>query len=504
MYNVINTAIKTKHSAVSRRKLIKGWYIMKNSVIILAGGQGKRMKVDKPKVLCEVLGTPMLEWVIKACEDAGEKNICVVRGFAGHCITKYLNGRYPSVLQRDRLGTGHAVMQAVDFLRENIDGNTLILCGDAPFIDKETIQGALALHTEKVCSVTVVTSRIKDPHGYGRIIRTDDGISGIVEEKDCTPEQKKINEINSGCYWFKTKDLLDVLFEITPDNAQGEYYLTDCIGLLIKRGKTADAFTSENENVSLGANDRRGLLHLNTVARMRNIERLLDDGVEFTCTDGVIIGNEVQVGAGTSIEAGCVLTGKTVIGNGCKVGPNTILTDTTVGRDCILNNVQAHEAEIGSGVKLGPWVNLRPGTKIANNVKIGDFVEIKNSVIGDSTSISHLTYVGDSDVGENVNFGCGVATANYNGDKKFRTEIGDNAFIGCNTNLIAPVKVGKCAYTAAGSTVTKDVPDGALVIERSNTSVKEGYADKMLKNRVEKFNAKKAEEEAASEHKTQE
>lgn len=467
-----------------------------NSVIILAGGQGKRMKVDKPKVLCEVLGTPMLEWVIKACEAAGQTNICVVRGFAGHCITKYLAGRYHSVLQRDRLGTGHAVMQAVDFLRKCIDGNTLVLCGDAPFIDKETIAGALRLHEEKGCSVTVVTSVLDDPTGYGRIVRTENGISGIVEEKDCTPEQKKIKEINSGCYWFKTRDLLDVLFELTPDNAQGEYYLTDCIGLLLNKERTADAYISENKNVSLGANDRRGLLYLNTVARMRNIDRLLDEGVEFTCTDGVVIGNEVSVGAGTKIESGCILTGKTVIGNGCTIGPNTMLEDTVVGRDCILNNVQAHQTEIGSGVKIGPWVQLRPGTKIANNAKIGDFVEIKNSTIGDSTAIAHLTYVGDSDVGENVNFGCGVVTVNYNGDKKFRTVIGDNAFIGCNTNLISPVKIGNCAYTAAGSTITKDVPDGALAIERTTAAIKEGYGDRVLKHRVEKFNAKKAEEEA--------
>lgn len=467
---------------------------MKNSVIILAGGQGKRMKIDKPKVLCEVLGQPMLEWVIQACEKAGETNICIVRGFAGHFITNYLNDRYPTVLQRDRLGTGHAVMQAADFLRENIDGNTLILCGDAPFIDKETIVGALKLHTQKNCSVTVVTSVIQNPTGYGRILRNENGISAIVEEKDCDDSQKQIKEINSGCYWFKTKDLLDVLFDITPDNAQGEYYLTDCIGLLIKRGKTADAYISENENVSLGANDRQSLLRLNTIAREKNINKHLDNGIEFTCTDGVIIGNDVEIGAGSVINAGCVLTGNTKIGNGCVVGPNTCLNDTVVGRDCILNNVQANDAQIGSGVKIGPWVNLRPGTKIANNAKIGDFVEIKNSVIGDSTSVAHLTYIGDSDVGENVNFGCGVVTVNYNGDKKFRTKIGDNAFIGCNTNLIAPVSVGACAYTAAGSTITKDIPDGALAIERGSAAIKEGYADRMLKNRVEKFNAKKEQE----------
>ena len=460
---------------------------MKNSVVILAGGQGKRMKTDMPKVLCEVLGKPMLQWVIDACENADLKNICIVKGFAGEYIDSFLNGKYRTVLQADRLGTGHAVMQAVNFLRDNSEGNTLILCGDAPFIDSKTIKNALKLHEDKDLSVTVVTSVVDDPYGYGRIIRSDNGISGIVEERDCTEEQRKIREINSGCFWFKTKDLLDVLFSIKSDNAQGEYYLTDCISLLIKKGKFADAYISDNENVSLGANDRRGLLHLNVVARRQIINKHLDNGVEFTCTDGVSISDSVKIGTGTVIHSGVILKGNTEIGNGCEIGPNTCLNDTKVGRDTKLNNVVANESVIGNSVTIGPWVQLRPNTRIANGAKIGDFVEIKNSNIGEGTAVAHLTYVGDSDVGENVNLGCGVTTANYNGDKKFRTTIGDNSFIGCNTNLIAPVKIGKNAYTAAGSTVTKDVPDGALIIERCQEVIKDGYADRMLKNRNEKI-----------------
>ncbi len=468
---------------------------MKNSVVILAGGQGKRMKTDMPKALCEVLGKPMLGWVIEACESAGLNNICVVKGFAGEYIESFLDGKYQTVLQADRLGTGHAVMQAVNFLRENISGNTLVLCGDAPFIDKKTINGALKLHEEKNLSVTVVTSLIDKPYGYGRIIRTDNGIAGIVEEKDCTEEQRKIKEINSGCFWFRTKDLLDVLFEIKPDNAQGEYYLTDCISLLIEKGKSADAYISDNENVSLGANDRRGLLRLNNVAREQIINNHLDNGIEFTCTDGVTISNSVKIGAGTVIHAGVILKGSTEIGNGCEIGPNTYLSDTKVGRDTKLNNVVANQSVIGNSVTIGPWVQLRPNSNIGNGVKIGDFVEVKNSNIGEGTAVAHLTYVGDSDVGENVNLGCGVTTANYNGDKKFRTIIGDNSFIGCNTNLIAPVKVGNNAYTAAGSTVTKDIPDGALLIERGQGVIKEGYAERMLKNRNEKIAKEKAERE---------
>ncbi len=472
---------------------------MENNVIILAGGQGKRMKTNKPKVLCDVIGEPMLEWVITACENANLEKICIIKGFAGEMVDKYVNNReskadIQTVMQEERLGTGHAVMQAKDFLEAHKDGNTLVLCGDAPFIDADTINGALELHTQRDCSVTVVTSRVENPTGYGRIIRTENGISGIVEHKDCDPHQLAITEINSGCYWFKTKDLLEVLFDITPNNAQGEYYLTDCIELLIAKGKTADAYISKNPNVALGANDRRGLLMLNDIARHEIIGKFLDEGIEFTCTDGVSIGNNVKIGSGTIIHAGVVLKGNTTIGENCIIGNNCIIDNTTVGNNVDLNSVQAHESVIEDNVKIGPFVQLRPNSHIKKGVKIGDFVEIKNSTIGEYTAVAHLTYIGDSDVGANVNFGCGVVTVNYNGDKKFRTVIEDNAFIGCNTNLIAPVRVGKGAYTAAGSTITRDIPDNALAIERGKAEIKEGYAEKKLKARTEKYEKQKEQE----------
>ncbi len=463
-----------------------------DNCIILAGGQGKRMKTTKPKVLLEVLGEPMLEWVIKACEDSGIKNICVVKGYEGEQVEAYVSARSGSadiktVLQSERLGTGHAVMMAKDYLKERSDGNTLILCGDAPFIDKQTIEGSLELHKENGNAVTVVTSVISDPHGYGRIIRTKDGISGIVEEKDCTDEQRKINEINSGCYWFDTKALCEVLGELTPNNAQNEYYLTDCISLLLGKGKKAGAFTSVNENVSLGANDRRGLLALNDIARKAVIDKWLDFGIEFTCLDGVVIGNDVTIGEGTVIENNVKLTGKTTIGRGCRIMSGCMLNNTAVGDNTVLNFVQSNDAVVDDNVKIGPWVQLRPDTHIKSGVKIGDFVEIKNSTVGEGTAVAHLTYVGDSDVGSNVNFGCGVVTVNFDGEKKFRTVIGDNSFIGCNTNLVAPVTIGSSAYTAAGTTVTKDVPDGALAIDRNKQANIEGYAAKKLKARNEKI-----------------
>ena len=474
---------------------------MTNTAMILAGGQGKRMKTDKPKVLCNVLGEPMLEWVITACESAGLEKVCIIKGYNAAMIDEYLSGRQSkadisTALQTEQLGTGHAVMQAEDFLKANADGNLLILNGDAPFIDAETINSALEMHVSDGCSVTVVTANIPNPAGYGRIVRGENGISAIVEHKDCDAAQLAITEVNSGCYWFRTADLIEVLGELTNDNAQGEYYLTDCIELLIKKGRKAEAFTSRNPSVVLGANDRRALLDLNNTARNEIIGRHLDNGIEFTCTDGVSIGNGVTIGQGTVIHAGVILRGSTTIGCNCEIGPNCIIEDTSVGSGVKLNNVQAYESVVEDDVKIGPFVQLRPDSHIKRGAKIGDFVEIKNSTIGEYTAVAHLTYVGDSDVGANVNFGCGVVTVNYNGETKARTVIGDNAFIGCNTNLIAPVRVGNGAYTAAGSTITKDVPDNALAIERGKAEIKENYGLRKLKHHKEKYEqAKKAEEE---------
>ena len=472
---------------------------MANNVVILAGGQGKRMKTNKPKVLLEVLGEPMLEWVISACEDSGMENICVVKGFECEQIDEYLaqratKGTVETALQAERLGTGHAVMQAVDFLKKDTSGNTLILCGDAPFIDEETIKGSLAHHTESGAAVTVVTSKIKDPTGYGRIIRTDNGISGIREHKDCTPEQLLIDEINSGCYWFKTEALLEALPLLDRNNAQGEYYLTDCIEILLSKGYKADAFTSRNPQVSQGANDRKGLLALNDIARKLIIDKWLDEGVEFVCTDGVSVGRKVTIGTGTRIDSNVKLRGNTVIGRDCRIGVGCIIENSVIGDGVDLNYVQAYDSQVDDNAKIGPFVQLRPNSHIKKGAKIGDFVEIKNSTVGEYTCVAHLTYVGDSDVGKNVNFGCGVVTVNFDGEKKYRTTIGDNAFIGCNTNLVSPVNIGDGAYTGAGSTITKDVPAGALALERTDMKIIEGYADRKLKARTEKFHKLHPEE----------
>jgi len=459
-----------------------------NNAVILAGGQGKRMKSDIPKPMFKVLGEPMLEWVIKACENAELSNLCIVKGFMAEYIDEYLGDRYETVLQSERLGTGHAVMQAVDFMERNKEGNTLVLCGDAPFIDSNTIKKSLEMHTENNNSITVITAEIENPHGYGRIVRTKDGngLNSIVEEKDATAAQREIKEVNSGAYWFKTADLLEYLGELTQNNSQHEYYLTDSVFIALNKGRNVNAYISGNPNVVLGANDRKGLLELNTVARMEVIDKHLENGVEFTCTDGIVIGRDVKIEAGTEILAGTQLLGNTTIGKDCVIGPNCIIEDCVIEDGVKLNTVQAFKSQIDAGVKIGPWVHIRPGSHIKSEVKIGDFVEIKNSTIGEGTAVAHLTYVGDSDVGKKVNFGCGTVTVNYDGIVKSRCEIGDNCFIGCNTNLIAPVKLGKAVYTAAGTTITKDVPDYALAIDRGTVQIKEGYSLRKLKKRLEK------------------
>lgn len=457
-----------------------------DNVIILAGGQGKRMKAEIPKPMFKVLGEPMLQWVIKSCEEANLSNMCIVKGYQAEVIDQYIDGKYGTVLQNERLGTGHAVMQAIPFMKKNLDGNTLVLCGDAPFIDADTIKKSLELHKSENNSVTVITSMIENPKGYGRIVREGNTITSIVEEKDATIEQKQIREVNSGAYWFKTSELIEALGELTQNNSQGEYYLTDTVFIAINKGRRANAYLSENPNVVLGANDRKGLLELNTIARMSVIDKHLENGVEFTCLDGVIIGRDVKIGIGTEIKKGCILMGDTSIGENCVIGADTELTDTQVGNNTILNHVISNQSIVGNNVKIGPYVQLRPNSKICDGVKIGDFVEIKNATIGENTAVAHLTYVGDSNVGRNVNFGCGCVTVNYDGKVKNRCTIGDNCFIGCNTNLIAPVTLGKGVYTGAGSTITKDVPDYALAIERANFSTIEGYSLRKLGDKAKR------------------
>ena len=455
------------------------------SAVILAAGKGTRMKSNLPKVLCRVLFKPMVCWVYDAVQAADIKNVCTVVGHGADQVKQVMGDSCEYALQNQQLGTGHAVAMAKDFIAKH-GGDVCVLCGDAPFMDRETLLSSLALHQSSGAAVTVISAKLDTPTGYGRIVREGDQLCAIVEEKEADDNTRKIKEVNSGAYWFDSEKLCQVLDKIKSNNAAGEYYLTDAISILRQQGEVCKAYLSANSDVILGANDRRTLMQLNQLANSRVIERLMDEGVEFVSTDGIVLSPDVQVGPDTTILPGTIAVGHVKIGSGCIIGPNSYLTDCQIGDNTIADNAKITSAKVGSGVRLGPFMQIRPGSIIADNAKIGNFTEIKNSTIGYKTSVAHLTYVGDSDVGDRVNFGCGTVTVNYDGVNKYRTTIENDCFIGCNTNLISPVTVHKGAYTAAGSTVTEDVPAGSLYIERGQPIVKDGWADKKLAQKRKK------------------
>lgn len=452
-------------------------------VLVLAAGEGTRMKSGLPKTLHEVLFKPMLDWVLDAAEAAGVGDSCVVTGFSRERLEEHLAARRGAdgpacrvCVQRERRGTGDAVRAAGEFLDALGDcADVLVLCGDAPFISADTIRGSLAQHRAMGAAATVITARAENPAGYGRIVRAENGgVTAIVEDRDACPEQKKIDEINSGEYWFQVGALKEALGKIGTGNAKGEYYLTDVLAVLVREGLPCGGFETDM-SVAAAANDRAQLAALNETARRAVLRRLMENGVSVPCADGVMVGPDVTVGADTVLLPGTVLRGKTVIGSGCVFGPNSLAEDCTFGDGVVFNASQAYRSRVGDGVTIGPFAHLRPNTVLAEKVHVGDFVELKNSSIGVGTKVPHLTYVGDSDVGAGVNFGCGCVTVNYDGVNKHRTAVGDHAFIGCNTNLIAPVRVGNNAYTAAGSTITRDVPDDALAVARSRQQNKEDW-----------------------------
>ena len=454
-----------------------------NCAVILAAGEGTRMKSKKPKVLAEVLFKPMIDWVIDSAKACGmeEENICVVTGHGREQLEAALPQGVQTVVQTERLGTGHAVMQAREFLRAHGSANVLILGGDAPFMDGETVSMALQYHTRANSAATVISADVTDPTGYGRIVRDGNGdFSGITEEKDATEAQKAIREVNSGAYWFNIQALLVALEKMETNakyrlNAAKEYYLTDAIEILRSMGQRVTTFNSRSEDVVLGANDRDQLAHLNEIARQKVIRRHRLAGVSIPFDTGVIIAPDVQIGRDAQILQGTILKGKTVIGEDAVIGPNSVLENCVIGAGATVTQTYGTDVRVGEKTQVGPFARLRPGTQIGADVRVGNFVEVKNSTVGDGTKISHLSYIGDTDVGRNVNVGSGCATVNFTGKEKFRTTIGDHAFIGCDTSLVAPVRIGDRAYTGAGSTITEDVPDDALALGRARQVIKKDW-----------------------------
>ncbi|WP_280874970.1 MULTISPECIES: bifunctional UDP-N-acetylglucosamine diphosphorylase/glucosamine-1-phosphate N-acetyltransferase GlmU [unclassified Paenibacillus] len=447
--------------------------------IVLAAGQGKRMKSKLYKVLHPVCGKPMVGHVVTALEHIKTTRTVVVVGHGAEAVQAYLGDRVEYALQEKQLGTGHAVLQAKPLL-EGKDGLTIVICGDTPLVSEETLQDMIRTHQEKGAAATILTAVIEEPRGYGRIIRDTQGhVTAIVEEKDCDDEQREVQEINTGTYCFDNRKLFDALASVKNDNAQNEYYITDVIGILAGSGDKIEGCIMRDIRESIGVNDRLALSQAEADMRQIINRRHMLAGVTIIDPAHTYIEADVQIGADTVILPGSVLRGRTVIGEDCVIGPQADITDSTLGSGVKVKHSVLQEASADAGSTVGPFAYLRPGADLGKNVKIGDFVEIKNAKLADDVKVSHLSYIGDAVIGRNVNFGCGAITVNYDGYNKQLTEVEEDAFIGSNVNLIAPVKIGKGAYVVAGSTITEEVGAGDLAIARERQVNKSGYADKL-------------------------
>lgn len=446
--------------------------------VILAAGMGTRMKSKMPKVLHKVCGKPLSKWVIDASEAAGADKVCAVVGHKAETVKEVLGDVCEFALQAEQKGTGHAVMQAIDVIK-NSKGEVVILNGDTPLITAETINKAIEYHKNNGNQATVITAILDDATGYGRIVRDNDGsVLKIVEQKDASKEEKKINEVNSGMYVFDAQSLVYALDKIAPNNAQGEYYLTDTLEILLSAGKKIGGYAISDNDEIRGINDRVQLNEAEKIMQKRINEYHMRNGVTMRNPESVYIEDGVEIGNDTEICQNVTIKSGTKIGSDCVIGSGSMLDRAVIHDGVDVLSSVILESEVDEGTHVGPFAYIRPNCHVGKEVKVGDFVELKNSNIDDGTKISHLTYIGDSDVGKRVNFGCGTVTCNYDGKKKYRTTIGDDCFVGCNTNFVSPINVGDGVYIAAGSTITEDIPENSLSIARARQVNKEGWKDK--------------------------
>lgn len=458
---------------------------MKNYAIVLAAGKGTRMKSNKPKVVHEVLYKPMINHVVDELKSLGVDEIIVVVGHEAQQVIDLVDG-VTFVHQEQQLGTGHAVLQAYDLLKDK-EGTTVVLNGDAPLIRKETLKGLIDYHLVNNNQGTVMSCDCDLSLPFGRIIKEDGQVTGIVEYKDLLESQSDITEMNVGEYCFDNKALFEALSKVTNNNAQNEYYLTDVIGIMNDDQLKVDAYKIDDFNEVGGINDRVQLAEATEMLKLRiNKEHLLN-GVNIIDIHNTYIGRDVVIGAETTIEPGCIIKGKTVIGANCHIGPYCEFENVTIKDNVEIKFSVISDSIIESGTDIGPYARLRTHCHIRENVHMGNFVEMKKADFGKGSKAAHLTYIGDSVVGENVNIGCGTITVNYDGKNKSMTVIEDDAFIGCNTNLVAPVTVKKNAFVAAGSTITKDVEEDAMGIARAKQVNKEGYSKVLKEKRLKKF-----------------
>lgn len=448
--------------------------------IILAAGKGTRMKSSYPKVVHKVLGKEMITRVLAAINGAHIKNKYVVIGHGSEFVEPLLDETSKIVFQEKQLGTGHAVLTALQTLSRDLnasDENAMIIvsCGDTPLIKTESFTAMMKQHEEKACAVSVMTTIVEQPTGYGRIIKDGDSISAIIEEKDASDIEKQITEINVGTYCFDLKFLLTEIHSLTTNNAQGEFYLTDLLKIAYQQGKKTSAYCLEDSDESLGVNNRMQLAHAEKILQKRINTDWMRKGVTLQDPENIFITDDVQIGQDTIIESNVHLLGHTRIGSEVIIESGSRLIDAEIDDYTRIRQSVIQDATVGKYCSVGPFAQLRPGTILKDHVKVGNFVEVKNSNVSDESKISHHTYIGDADIGARVNIGCGTITCNYDGKNKYRTVIGDDAFIGSNTNLIAPIKIGEHCIIGAGSTLSKNVESAALAFTRPPLVVKENW-----------------------------
>lgn len=451
--------------------------------VVLAAGQGTRMKSKLYKVLHPVCGKPMVEHVVDHIRDLDVTKIVSIVGHGAEKVKEQLGDKSEYVLQEEQLGTAHAVQQAETLLGD-LEGTTIVICGDTPLIRPETMKALLEHHQQQAAKATILTAVAENPTGYGRILRNEEGhVEQIVEQKDATVEQQKVTEINTGTYCFDNKALFETLKLVKNDNAQGEYYLPDVIEILKQQGEIVSAYISDDFSENLGVNDRVALSQAEEIMRARINEAHMRNGVTIINPANTYIGADVTIGSDTIVYPGTLLEGQTVIGEDCYIGPNSHIVDSQIGHRTKIDASVVEESMIGEDVTVGPYAHIRPASNVLNRAKVGNFVELKKTTLGEGSKASHLTYLGDAEIGADVNIGCGTITVNYDGVNKFKTIIGDRSFIGCNANLVAPVTIHSDTYVAAGTTVTKEVPPFALAIGRSRQENKENYVNKLNSNK---------------------
>jgi bifunctional UDP-N-acetylglucosamine pyrophosphorylase/glucosamine-1-phosphate N-acetyltransferase len=448
------------------------------TAVILAAGKGTRMKSDLPKVLHQVNGKAMISYVIEAAQESGADKSVLVVGHGAEQVRAALGHDLAYALQMPQWGTGHALQCAVPAI-DPACRSILVLCGDTPLITAQTLQALMAEFQKSQSACTVLTTMMEDPFGYGRIVRDADGrIAKIIEEKDADYEQKQIKEVNTAIYCFDYQLLLSVINDLDNDNRQREYYLTDLLELLSQKGHKVHSMLLADSDEVMGINDRIQLAQAACILRKKKNRSLMAAGVSIVDSANTYIEDDVEIGIDTVIEPYTFIRGRTVIGCACQIGPNTDIDSAVIGNKCQIRQSTIVGCHMGNDCNIGPFSYMRPGTVLADQVKVGGFVETKKAQVDSGSKIPHLSYIGDTKIGRDVNIGCGTITCNYDGFAKYTTIIEDGAFIGSNTNLIAPVTVGKRAVVAAGSSVSKDVPADALAIERAEQRNIEGWAEK--------------------------